>query len=276
MIEQRFWHADEILEGIEDEAFTEKLQHRLIGNFDANDTDRELMQQLLDGAGGDINLAHELTFGTAETVPAEVQHLVGEVRLHYTYSLFWRRRAALWAALGENNPAVYLPIGTAHTERGKELETSAQNLSMCLGVSTNEWIAPIWARFHLAKDPRYDATYNGRSGIRRLSLPVVTEIFPTEAVAKEAAAVDKAEMGAGSAKAKVTTAPTTTAKASSSTSVLAVPEAWGEKSRVDWIRMLGEEKAKHGGALPSMPGRVKIANNYACTPAEIEAWWDSV
>lgn len=267
-IDEPIWHANELLSGeISDEQFTERLQYKLIGDPGATEQDQEYMAEILQACGGDLNLAHDVALSIAESPPADVGHLVGETRIHYKFSTFWTRRAALWQALGEPNAEAYIPEGKAQTEWGKDYTTDADQLVKCLGVVTRKWKRPIWARFHLAKDPRFDATWNDR----RLNLPLISEMFADESTAEQAA---KEELQSRGQESSASTS-SAVAPAVAASDEPAVPEAW-QGAEAEWKQYLGQEKEKLDGELPSMPNLVKMGQNLSAEPAEIKAWWPLV
>jgi len=99
----------------------------------------------------------------------------------YTQSTYWKQRAALWAALGEPDPA------KCHTmSMNTKFSTESDDLDVCIQVALTAWTNPIWGRFRLVADPRVDAVSNDR----RLNLGVITDLYATEAAAREAANVE--------------------------------------------------------------------------------------
>ena len=63
----------------------------------------------------------------------------------YQESILWKRRAELWAALGESDPEKYAQIDTGH-----KYETSSEKLSEILSaVQVEAWVKPLWVRMML-------------------------------------------------------------------------------------------------------------------------------
>jgi len=107
---------------------------------------------------------------------------------HYVGSVYFRQRAALWAALGEPDPT------KCHTiAQGTKHSTASEQLDACFQIALSSWTAPIYGRLRLVADPRPDAiSGNGN----RLSLGIVTDLFISEAAAREAAGSEEGEAGA--------------------------------------------------------------------------------
>lgn len=255
-IKERIFHYDEVLGGMADEDYTDHFHWKMVGHPDANAKDAEAMAELLAKAGGNLDAAHALALATMETDT--------KVRIHYTYSTLWQRRAALWKALGETNAGAYLLAGTATTEKGKSEETQAHNLSLCLSASVREWVTPVWARFAMVADPTVSATYKSKTTgqTRRNTLPFVIEIFADEAAARAALGDE-----------------TTTTPAVASTGAAAgtppVPTQWGSEIKF-WKDELAARKQAAGGVLPIMPALLAMSKELACTPDDIKAWWGLV
>jgi hypothetical protein len=269
-IDEPIFNIRELLSGeLSNEEFTEKLQARLTGDPGANMTDFEQMAEIYQVCGKDIDLAHDVALGVAEVVPEGAEHLAGETRIHYRFSKFWMRRAELWEALGEPNAEAYIPEQMVQTDYGEDYATDADQLVKCLGAAVREWREPIWARFHLVKDVRYDAVSD--DGSKRWNLPYVSEIFGEgdagEAKAAKAAKEELENRGQESAGASGGS------EAVSSDS-LPVPKAW-EGYEEDWKAEIKRAKDEHGD-LPPVPVLKKMADSLSAEPAQIEAWWDKV
>jgi len=251
MLTESIWNCHELLDASA-ENLTDEFEWRMIGHPDANDQDKEQMAELLD-ITKDITKAHDVVLG--RNVPDNLKNYEG-IKIHYTYSVLWQRRAELWKALGENNPDVYMVADTATTEKGKELETSATTkLNRLLMVSTTEWEQPIWVQMYTVDDPRVGSAYSSGGSTRRPRLPVIGEIFKNEADAIAATGGDGVEVASVQA-ADSTTPP--------------YPAAW-IGSEADFRTMLADVKASN----PTKP-MVLIAKDFACTVDEITAWWDLV
>lgn len=98
----------------------------------------------------------------------------------YTDAVLWQRRAALWQALGENDPSKYNPKGT-----GTKYDTESDKLSACLGILARTWKTGIWARLVQVNSPVVDAVFGDES--KRLTIPALTEIYENKAVAQKVA-----------------------------------------------------------------------------------------
>lgn len=269
-IKEPIFNIRELLSGeLSNEEFTEKLQARLTGDPGANMTDFEQMVEIYTACGNDLDLAHSVALGLAEVPPEGTEHLAGETRIHYRFSKFWMRRAELWDALGEPNAEAYIPEKMVQTDYGEDYSTDADQLVKCLGAAVRAWKDPIWARFHLVKDPRHDAV--SKDGSKRWNLPYVSEIFgggdAGEAKAAKAAKEELESRGQDST-------GSSSAPSRSSSDGLSIPEAW-EGYEEDWKAEIKREKDEHGD-LPPVPVLKKMANTLSVEPAEIEAWWNEV
>lgn len=175
--------------------------------------------------------------------------MVGRER-EYADSLLWQRRAALWKALGEGNPAAYNPIGS-----GTKYDTTSEKLSRCLQGVVVPWKSPLWGRLFLVPDPRVDAVY-GTEG-KRLSVPCLLEIYKDEGAARSIA--EKGREADSNAQ-NASTEP-------------ALPEQW-KGYRGSWIVELRKRQRAVDGKLPSLPGLAVMASELSCEPEDIRAWWD--
>ena len=256
-IKERIFHYDEVLSGMADEDYTDHFHWKMVGHPDANAKDAEAMAELLTKAGGNLDAAHTLALATMETDT--------KIRIHYTYSILWQRRAALWRALGEPNAGAYLLSGTATTEKGKAEETAAPQLSLCLGASVREWVAPVWARLAMVADPTVGATYTSKTtGLkRRNTLPFIAEIFADETAAR-------ASLGDDAPPPTLPTGLNTLSVGSPP-----IPEQWKGED-VYWRSELAARKKECQGVLPALPILVGMAKTLACTPDDIRAWWEHV
>ena len=256
-IDEPIWNIDEILAGMDDEDFTAKFQATMIGE-QATSQDAEEFALVLNACGGDRVRALRIVLGQEE---APATGLVSEdINVHYTCSLLWARRTALWAALGEPDPTKYIPTGYSKTDDGKKYETASENLSKCLTTTVKAW-SPIWARFHMVRDPRVDAI-NGGDISKRFKLPMISEFFPDEAAARAAAVAEGADT------------PTASTAAGPATDI-PVPEAW-VKDAASWVEIITMEKKERGGVLPEMLELVKLGKTLSASPDDVRAWWGVV
>lgn len=138
------WNLDELNQNPDDMEFNDDFQFQLIGNPDAEEGDDD----------------------------------------HYMNSILWKRRAALWRKLGEENPQAF-----QLKNKGKYATTS-DKLSECLGVAHYTWKSPAWLRLVSILDPRVDALINDK----RARIPVIYEIFGSEEDARVAAQADADRM----------------------------------------------------------------------------------
>jgi len=241
--------------GFGEAELTEQFRWRMIGHPDADAADQDAMIKLVQ-ACSTLTDAHDLALGlTTSDLPA-IAGLVGKVRIPWRFSTAWQRRTALWQALGEPNPDVYLPSNVAVTKKGKELETVSAKLSTCLEVSTREWTKPIWAQLLLVKDPA--GSYKNKAGKQRYSrLPLVLSIYADEPAARRAAEVEN---------------PTSAQPAGSYPQM---PEKWGD-ARAEWMSALADEKKRLNGIAPTPPQLARLTNNLSCEAQDITAWWSLV
>lgn len=135
----------------------------------------------------------ELLVRNAVITDTMTQELIGTPPGYQDYeeSTLWKRRAELWAALGEPDPKKYLVGATKKTKDDGEIPheqaTQAEKLMACLRIFHIEWPeAPLWGRLQMVADPRAGAlTSKGN----RLTIPAVTEFFDGPEAAQ--AAVDE-------------------------------------------------------------------------------------
>jgi len=274
-VKSRLWHLDEILLGIDDAEITSEFSDRMIGNRDATNEDEDKMAQILDAVNGDLHLAQSIALGKKDVVvPEQIKDLFGKVKIHYTASILWQRRAALWAALGEPDAKKYIIEGMAETEDGKKYETTAPMLKKYLGIVSSKWTKPIWGRLHLISDFRKGAV-SKKSG-KRWSIPVISEVWATEADAQAAADTELEDVVDGSDTSQGQGAQ----QNKTNTEFPSVPENWfdsdGNPLTDPWKETVANEKEKLGGNLPNMPQLVALAQTLSATPDDLKAWWDHV
>jgi hypothetical protein len=95
-------------------------------------------------------------------------------------AFFWKQRAELWKALGEDNPEACQLI--RHAE---EYSTKSEKLDLCLRLYYYlPWKNALWARVAQLPSPRPDALT--KAG-KRLKVPLLLDLYPTQAAAQEAA-----------------------------------------------------------------------------------------
>ncbi len=179
---------------------------------------------------------------------------------NWSESLLWKRRAELWAALGEPDAAKFQPIGMQ-----TKFDTTSEKLSKCLNAAVKPWKAPIWARLVPVATPVVDGTYkNSKDDSKRLTIPAITEIFASQAEAqaiatKEIEARKKASGDGASAK------PANGSKQ--------VPTAWAETPN-EWPGYVKELMAPLAGK--PRPVVVKYLKEHeseiGATPEEVLAW----
>ena len=142
---------------------------------------------------------------------------------YYEQSSLWAQRAAIWKALGEDDPNKYLVDAFDTKGNPHEYNTEAPNLKKCLGIYSEDWEIPLYSRLQMVADPRITALSGGG---KRLQLPAITEIFATAADAQAAVDADRAKF----------------AKDEAATVAQAQPAADGKPALpADWVDM-GEEK----------------------------------
>ena len=106
---------------------------------------------------------------------------------YYTESTYWKQRAALWASLGESNAMV------CHTKAmGTKYSTESELLDACFTAALSSFSEPIYGRFRLVADPRVDAVFGDEN--KRNSLGIITDLYGSEAQAREAANVEGTEV----------------------------------------------------------------------------------
>lgn len=257
-IKTPIWHCAELLE-VNDSDFTDQFQWRLIGHPDAKKADVENFAKLLEATGGNLEQAQAIALGEAD-IAGELAELKGNVRIPWQYSLLWQRRVALWKALGEDNPEVYLPKGDS------KLATTSDNLSYLLSVATKEWRGPMWCRMHSVPDPSMSNVYTSSTtgNTRHGLLPVIGEMYANEAVARAAI---EAEGGM----------PAVAPAAAADTKYPPMPKVWEGVPVDQWIEVLRDKKQEVNGKLPATPpARIALAKALECEVDDLIAWWDLV
>jgi len=253
------WHCAELLE-CSDSDFIDEFQWRLIGHPDAKKTDADNFAKLLEAVGGNIEKAQAIALGEAD-IEGELSELKGNVRIPWQYSLLWQRRVALWKALGEDDPEVYLPIGETKTC------TTSQVLSDLLALTTREWKTTLWVRLHSVPDPSMSNVYTSSTtgNTRHGLLPVVGEIYADEAAARAAVEVEGGTP---------TAAASTTATDSK---YPPLPKVWDGVPVAQWMEVLMDKKQEVNGKLPALPpARIELAKKLECDVEDLIAWWDLV
>jgi len=168
---------------------------------------------------------------------------------HWLKSVLWQRRAALWAALGEPDPMKHI---NPEAERGREnLRTNADDLIECLKVVNRTWVNPQWARIVNVNDPKPDAVLPDG---RRLTIPVVYELFHDRSAAEAAATALQGDSDEEH-----------TAKPASAGSEPPTPSSWAGLGTDTWMAALGDAVAS-GKNLPTMMRELDVSKN------DVEAW----
>ncbi len=193
--------------------------------------------------------------------------IVGNEDVGFTSSILWKRRAALWEALGENDPSKWQPTGSG-IAKGK-YDTEAEKLHNCLAILHSPWGSPIWARVAFVWDPRVDATFGDN---KRLTKPVLVKIFANKAAAQAAASEEIGDTSSTSASTPSTPTPSTP-----SSSGPALPSGY-EEFEDDWIAAVRDLKETYGGKLPAPPVLKKdnVLEDLMVTVGDLKAWWEVV
>lgn len=269
----------------EDIAFTDDYSAYLIGHPDARESDAKAFNIARDLATAtfgdkardvvrrlvcDINLSEGLP-----SVPVAVTNAIGDVaHLHWTNSLFYDRREALWNALDEKNRDVYQPYGST-TAKGKPSKFACQEdnkLSKALDILSATWESAVWARVNNVFNPA-PAAISNRTG-KRLEIPCIVKIYKTVEEAQADVANDNEEEGV--APVAVSTPV--------GTQLPPVPSAWvdenGTPIKDAWVAQVREMKKKYPGPLPLFKNQVEAAEatgvlneENSCTAADAIAWY---
>jgi hypothetical protein len=200
-------------------------------------------------------------------------------------SVLWQYRAALWKALGEDNPQAYRSHGS-----GSKFDAGDNRLSKALNILNKPWTKPAWARLVPVLDPRVGATYTPPDGEpKRLSIPAVMDIYASKEAAQAAADADRERTGSVSTSASTSAsdAPATKASKPAAGGKPAVPPDW-KGYEEDWKGTVREQM----GDVPAAPPLAKkhkaqvLAElrekaeagtlDIAATVEDVEAWWDHV
>lgn len=184
-------------------------------------------------------------------------------------SVLGKRRAALWAALGEPDPSRYVIGATG------QYGTEAPDLIDCLKIANNKWEEPMWARVVLVPDPRVDAVFGSED--KRLSRPGLFEIFPDEATARTVAVKEIEEFKARQAGTDTETdtsanvsapRPPGPARPPVPTPTLAVPAKWAQYGPEFWTNWLSQAPPNGVAGVDA----VQAARLAECDVADINAW----
>ena len=158
-----------------------------------------------------------------------------------------RRRAALWAALGENDAKAYRMAGTG------KFATTSEKLSNCLAIVERVWTAPVYAEIVSYLDPRVDSVNSSNGNRNRIA--ALVRIFKSEAEAKAAAEEQLAARAARDGNAPATASGGGPAKP-------ALPDAW-TGLEAEFKASLAEYTNKPA---------VIAAKDLGITPDEFNAW----
>ncbi len=171
----------------------------------------------------------------------------------YTNGALWGRRAQLWKELGEEDPTHYT-VGQGN----KRTDTTSDKLARCLRFVTSPWPAGFYLRVITVSNPKVDAVYGEEN--KRLTIPVITELFRAKADAQTAADADKARS-------------TKSIAIAHSNGNLQVPEQW-TGMETEWSEAIATLKSEIGDKpLPMQRKIVKErASSIGATDTEILAW----
>lgn len=182
--------------------------------------------------------------------------MIGNSADNYQQSELWQRRAALWAALGEDDPLKHEPKSSE-----SKYATESDQLDACLRIVVNAWTKPVWGRLALVPDPRVDAVYGDEA--KRLSIPALIEIYANEQEARAAAEQEGAS---------APTAKTGEEKDSGP----GLPAAWQAYEKEWRAELKGRKTEGSKGKLPAAPVLKRMAGELDCTVDDIKAWWDLI
>jgi len=193
----------------------------------------------------------------------------------YQDSILWKRRAELWAALGEENPEAYAQMDAQH-----KFATTSDKLSRILSaLRTQVWRKPLWVRLMLIDDPKADAVSG--SG-RRITRPYIMEIFPTEADAHKAALEEapdlpkQEEIPFDAPPAEEAAEPADMAsEAAAPSDAPSVPSAWADYPE-SWKEELAKRKEQFDGKMPPPPVIKQLAAELEVEAGSVRAWWGFV
>ena len=101
---------------------------------------------------------------------------------YYQQSAYWRQRATIWAALGEQDARA-----CHRKEAGDKFSTKSDALDACFQVALANWTQPLWGRMRLMNDPSSDEKAVFSTSGKRGSIGVITDLWSSEAEARESA-----------------------------------------------------------------------------------------
>lgn len=175
----------------------------------------------------------------------------------YQDCTLWKRRVALWEALGEKDPHNHQLKGS-----GIRFATESDKLSEALGILHQEWDVPVWCRILPVYDPRVDAM--SKQG-KRLTIPTIADIYGDKAEAEAAA-----EKLRGSAQEAAT-------ETEASSSGPPIPAEWSGAEDY-WKEQVVALKAECENkpwplAKKMLEGR-DLQAEFSATAEDFEAWWN--
>lgn len=114
----------------------------------------------------------ELQDGEAIFTQAFQDKMIGSKDAEYTKSELFKRRAALWTALGEESPMAY----TLNT--GGKLDVQSDIMQDILGAVVSPWAEAYYARIVPTPDPRLGAAYGDNQA--RPNIPCFAEFYESK------------------------------------------------------------------------------------------------
>jgi hypothetical protein len=197
--------------------------------------------------------------------------LIGNAEIGYNDSAFFQNRAAIWAALGEEDPT------KSHTiDAGTKLSTSSVQLSEILEAVESPWTEGYWARVIPVPSPKTSDAYGEGDERTVPNVPVLVEFFPDEAAA---VATARAERGSGEEE-----EGEIKAQAGAVEGMPEVPGVWAEADLEAWTGQVKALKDTIGNVdlpMPVLLGKVKSAikdlgYGLGATAGDVIKWFDHV
>lgn len=188
--------------------------------------------------------------------------MIGNTDKGYKESKLWKRRARLWAQLGEDNPKV-----------SNSVNTESEQLGQALRVAMSDWLQPVYGKVLQLPSPRQRDTFEWRGRRLRNLIPVITDLYPSREAALAAYQAEQSSDDVSDI--NVTTTPV----AVTDSEKPEVPEVWREIPD-EWYKVVSLYKQEIGVRPPALVKQAlkakaeELERDYATTPEEVFAFWN--
>jgi len=183
---------------------------------------------------------------------------VADDERHYTHSILWGQRAALWAVLGENDATAYMEKDMQVRGKPAKFTTTSDKLNFALALFKDTWKKPVWMRVVAVADPamKNKIKSSGKAG----TVPIVVDMWGVggDAEAKARAAAESERSG------EEDSAPS---GGSANGSAKLVPPGDWRDMKDEWLSSLGSALSE-GKNLPQINEELDVK----LTPPQLAAW----